>query len=97
MIKNLKLKIEKAKIETDPFPHFVIKNFLDKTIVKKLNKILPDYKDIENKDVIFQSSSETKKTIMPDTKVFKDLLKIRLFKKVNDSLKKIKPIVLKKI
>jgi hypothetical protein len=96
MINNLKLKIEKAKIETDPFPHFVIKNFLDKTTVKKLNKILPDYKDVENKDVIFQSSSETKKTIMPDSKVFKDLLKIRLFKKVNDNLKKIKPIVLRK-
>ena len=96
MINNLKLKIEKAKIETDPFPHFVIKNFLNKMTVKRLNKILPDYKDVENKDVIFQSSSETKKTIMPDSKVFKDLLKIRLFKKVNDNLKKIKPIVLKK-
>ena len=96
MINNLKLKIEKVEIETDPFPHIVIKNFLDKTIVKRLNKILPDYKDVENKDVIFQSSSETKKTIMSDSKVFKDLLKIKLFKEVNDSLKKIKPIILKK-
>ena len=61
MINNLKLKIEKAKIETDPFPHIVIKNFLDIATVKRLNKILPNYKDVENKDVIFQSSSETKK------------------------------------
>lgn len=96
MINNLKLKIEKAKIEIDPFPHFVIKNFFDKTILKNLNKILPDYEDVEIKNVIFQSSSQTKKTIMPDSKVYKNLLKIEIFKKVNDNLKKIKPIVLKK-
>ena len=96
MILEIKQKIEKSRINTSPFPHIVIKNLLSKSTLRKLNKTLPNYDDIGDKNVIFQSSSETKKTIMPDTKLFKNLLKKKIFKDVNDNFKKIKPIIIKK-
>ena len=96
MILEIKQKIEKSRINTSPFPYIVIKNLLSKSTLRKLNKTLPNYDDIGDKNVIFQSSSETKKTIMPDTKLFKNLLKKKIFKDVNDNFKKIKPIIIKK-
>ena len=80
MILEIKQKIEKSKINLSPFPHIVIKNLLSKSTLKELNKKLPNYDDISDKNVIFQSSSETKKTIMPDTKLFKSLLKKKYLK-----------------
>ena len=96
MILEIKNKIKKSKLNLEPFPHIIIKNFLPKKILNKLNKILPDYDDIDERNVIFQSLSKTKKTVMPDSKVFKNLLKKKIFKEVNDNLKKIKPTILKK-
>ena len=90
MILEIKQKIEKSRINTSPFPHIVIKNLLSKSTLKKLNKTLPNYDDIGDKNVIFQSSSETKKTIMPDTKHFKNLLKKKKFKNLNKKFKKYK-------
>ena len=96
MILNIKKKIEKSKIILEPFPHIIIRNLLPRTALNKLNKVLPDYDDVDDSNIIFQSSSKTKKTIMPDTKIFKKLLKKKIFKEVNVSLKKIKPAILKK-
>lgn len=96
MIKSARHKIKQAKIYTDPFPHIVIKNFLQKKKLAELNKILPDYKDVVSKNVIFQSSSETKKTIMPDSIIFKKLERNKIFKDVNETFKKIKPSIIKK-
>ncbi len=96
MIKVLKKKIKKSKINLNPFPHFIIKDFLPKETLEKLNKSLPEFNNVNKNQIIFQSSSETKKTIMPDSKIFKNLLKIKIFKNTNDNLKKIKPIILKK-
>ena len=96
MFQEIKHKIENSEINLDPFPHLIIRNLLPSTKLKELNKVLPNYKDVESKNVIFQSTSETKKTIMPDSKVFKNLLKQKIFKEVNDLLKKMKPIILKK-
>jgi len=96
MYLEIKKKIEKAKIYTKPFPHIIIKNLLSKSTLEKLNKVLPNYNEVDKKNVIFQSSSETKKTIMPDSKIFKDLLKKKIFLEVNNNLKKIKPLILKK-
>lgn len=96
MFLEIKKKIEKSKIILKPFPHIIIKEFLPKTALDKLNQILPSYNDVNDNNVIFQSSSETKKTIMPDSDIFKGLLKEKIFKDVNDNLKKIKPIILKK-
>ena len=69
---------------------------MSKSTLEKLNKVLPNYNEVDKKNVIFQSSSETKKTIMPDSKIFKDLLKKKIFLEVNNNLKKIKPLILKK-
>lgn len=96
MITEIKKKIIKSKINLKPFPHIIIRNFLPKNTLNKLNDNLPNYDEVETKHIIFQSSSETKKTIMPDSKIFKDLLKKKIFTKVNTNLKKIKPIILKK-
>lgn len=96
MLSQLKKKILNSKIDVSPFPHIIIRNFLPKHQLDNLNKILPNYDDIDKKGVIFQSSSETKKTVMPDSKIFKILFKKNIFKKVNDDLKKIKKTLLLK-
>ena len=75
MFSNLNKKIINSKIKLSPFPHIVIRNFFPKNELDKLNKILPDYNDIDKKKIIFQSTSETKKTVMPDSKLFKNMLK----------------------
>ena len=96
MLPHLKKKIINSKLKLSPFPHIIIKDFLPKLDLYKLNEILPSYDDIGKKQVIFQSSSKTKKTIMPDSKIFKSLIKKKFFKQANNVLEKIKPTVLKK-
>ncbi len=96
MIEHIKKKIIYSRIELKPFPHIIIKNLLPKSTVDKLNKVLPEYSDVGKENVLFQSSSETKKTIMPDSKIFKKLLKKKIFKEVNNNFSKIKPVILKK-
>lgn len=96
MFLKLKEKIKNSKINLTPFPHIIIKNLLEENKLKELNKCLPSYGDLGSEDIIFQSSSETKKTIMPDSKIFKSLLKKKVFRDTNNNLKKIKPVVLKK-
>ena len=81
MFLEIKEKIDRSKINLKPFPHIVIKNFLSRETLDSLNKVLPNYNDVDDKNVISQSSSETKKTIMPDSKIFKNLLKIKIFGK----------------
>lgn len=96
MISEIKKKIIKSSINLEPFPHLVIKNFLDKKNLIALNKVLPSFNEVKSDEVIFQSTSETKKTVMPDSKLYKKLLKKKIFKKTNDNLKKLKPIILNK-
>ena len=96
MILKIEKKITKSKLNLQPFPHIIIKDFLPKATLDKLNKVLPNYDDVDEKNVIFQSSSKTKKTVMPDSKIFKNLLKKKIFNQINKNLKKIKPIVLRK-
>ena len=96
MILDIKKKINNTKIELKPFPHIIIENLLPKSVIEKLNKVLPEYDDVGKKNVLFQSSSETKKTIMPDSKIFKKLLKKKIFRNVNDNFFKMKPLILKK-
>ena len=81
MILEIKKKIKKSKLNLKPFPHIVIRDFLSKANLNKLNNVLPVYSEVDEKQIIFQSSSETKKTIMPDSKVFKSLLKKKYSKK----------------
>ena len=54
----------KSRLEKDPFPFFVVNNLIPKSNLKKLNKILPKFSEIGNNDVLYQSTSKTKKTIL---------------------------------
>ena len=96
MLKKIKQKILEKKLSTDPFPYMFIENFFDKSFVKNLNKKLPSFDKINNKGIVYQSKSQTKKTILPSSKEYKTLEKNKLFKKVNHTFKKLKPIILKK-
>ena len=96
MLKHVIQKISSSKLHLHPFPHLVIKNFLPAKTLSKLNKILPSFDDADSENVMFQSTSNTKKTIMPDSKIFKTLMKKQLFKEANLVFKKIKPEFIKK-
>lgn len=96
MLSYIKKNIESTKLHLNPFPHIVIKNLLPKLTLNKLNKTLPSFNEVSSKYVIFQSSSKTKKTIMPDSEIFKKMLREKTFYEVNSTLQKIKPLILKK-
>ena len=61
MLKKIKQKILEKKLSTDPFPYMFIENFFDKSFVKNLNKKLPSFDKINNKGIVYQSKSQTKK------------------------------------
>ena len=96
MLTSIKEKINNTKLSLSPFPHLVIKSFLPVSKLRKLNQILPNYSAIDDDNVIFQSSSKTKKTVMTDSKIFKKLIKKKIFNEVNNNLKKIRPFIIKK-
>ena len=99
MFNIVKQKILKAKVNTNPYPHIVIRNFLPKEMHKKLIKLLPEFNSLnesnENK-LLIQSKLKTKKTLMPDTKTFKKLKKNKIFNECDNILKNIQPYILKK-
>ena len=89
MLQEVKHKIEVSKVLLQPFPHIVIKNLFPIKKLRKLNEALPNYEDVESTNVFFQSSSETKKIILPESKIFKNLLKKKkIFKDTNNLFKK---------
>lgn len=99
MLNYVKNKVSKSKVKLNPYPHIVIKNFFPKKIHKELVNLLPDFNQLSNssdKKILLQGNSKTKKTIMPDTQTFKILNKDEIFKRCNDVLQKIKPVLLKK-
>ena len=96
MMLELKKKILKSKIHTSPFPYMFIKNIFDKKYVDKLNTFLPSFENLTGKEIMYQSESKSKKTILPSSVTYKKLDKNRLFKNVNRSFKKLQPTILKK-
>lgn len=96
IIEKILNKINKSRLSTDPFPHFVIKNLISKKKLSLLNKVLPNFYDIKSEDIYFQSKSKTKKTLLPSSKQYKKLIKNKHFKEVNAIFRKIKPVVIKK-
>ena len=48
------------------------------------------------KDVVYQSKSKSKKTILPSSKDYKRLQRNKLFNKINYVFKKLKPLIIKK-
>ena len=73
-----------------------IKNIFDKKYVDKLNTFLPSFESLTGKEIMYQSESKSKKTILPSSVTYKKLDKNRLFKNVNRSFKKLQPTILKK-
>jgi hypothetical protein len=96
MLGTVKSKIIKSKIKTNPYPYIFIKNLLGKKTIKELNSILPKFNELEDDQVLFQSSSKTKKTLMPDSLIYKNLNKKKIFNNFNLLFKKLKPVILNK-
>ncbi len=96
MLLKLKNKILKNKIYQQPFPYMFIKNVFDKNFVDDLNTFLPSFDHLNSKEVMYQSKSKSKKTILPNSSVYKKLDRNKLFNSVNSSFKKLKPTILKK-
>jgi hypothetical protein len=96
MLSYLKKQINNAKLHLEPYPYFVINNLLPEKKLKNLNKILPSFKDLDGREVLYQSSSRTKKTILPSSIIYKKLKKKKIFNEIDLLLKKIQFYVIKK-
>ena len=96
MLNTPKKKIIKSKLNLKPYPYIFIKNLLDKKSLKELNQILPSFEDLNSKEILYQSKSQTKKTIMPDSQIYKQLKKNKYFKEFDNLFVKLKPYIIKK-
>ena len=50
-----------------------IKNIFDKKYVDKLNTFLPSFENLTGKEIMYQSESKSKKTILPSSVTYKKL------------------------
>lgn len=96
MLKLTKQKIQKSKLNIEPFPYIFIKNFYTKSFSKQLNKDLPNFNDLNNSDVMFQSKSQTKKTLLPSSRLYKKFNNEKNINNLNKLFKKLKPFIIKK-
>lgn len=96
MFNQIRHKIFTSKVNLKPFPYIFIKNVFDKEYVQKLNNSLPSYKDLVGNDVMFQSKSQSKKTILPSSAKYKKLSKIKEFRELNKNFKKLKIQIISK-
>lgn len=96
MLNTPKKNIIKSKLNLKPYPYIFIRNFLDNKSLKELNNILPSYEDLVSKEILYQSKSQTKKTIMPDSQIYKNLKENKCFKEFDKLFLKLKPHILKK-
>ena len=96
MFNLAKKKIDQTKIQEKPFPFLFVKNLISKKDLNNLNKVLPNYDSILDDEVLYQSSSKTKKTILPKSKNYKILNKNKEFKEINLTFQKLKPVIFDK-
>ena len=96
MLKEAKKKISQSKVNLSPFPYIFLKNFIKKDDLEKINKTLPNFKEIGGNDILYQSKSRTKKTILPNSKIYKKLAKKNSFKSIDTLFKKLQPLIVKK-
>jgi hypothetical protein len=89
-------KINKSKLILNPFPYFVVNSLIPPEKLIEINKMLPSFDEVTEDEGYFQSLSETKKTILPTSKLYKELNKSKIFKDINLMFKKIQPFVIKK-
>jgi|TARA_Y200000002_G_C22628613_1_gene641404 hypothetical protein len=96
MLEYAKNKIKKSKLNIEPFPYFVVKDLIPKKDLDKINRILPSFSEIIEKDIYFQSASQTKKTLLPSSSRYKILNKNKNFKKINSIFRNLKPAIISK-
>lgn len=96
MFNETKNKISKSKVNLKPFPYIFVKNIFDKKYVKRLNNSLPTYKELVGDDIMFQSKSHSKKTLLPSSLKYKKLLKNKDFKTLNQNFEKLKLQIISK-
>jgi hypothetical protein len=96
MIEHAKKKIKQSKLYNEPFPFFVVNDLIPKKELNKINRILPSFNEITEKDIYFQSASQTKKTLLPSSSRYKTLNKNKNFKKINSIFKSLKPAIISK-
>ncbi len=96
MFNQIKNKIFLSKVNLKPFPYIFIRDIFDKDYVKKLNDSLPSYENLMRNEVMFQSRSQSKKTILPSSPTYKKLSKIKEFREINKSFKKLKIQIISK-
>ena len=80
---NVKNKILKGKVNLHPFPYIFIKNIFDSNFVDKLNDFLPSFENLTGKEIMYQSKSKSKKTILPSSDTYKKLAKNKLFRMIH--------------
>ena len=96
MINQIRKKISESKVNLEPFPYIFIKNIFSDSYVNKLNKSLPSYNNLNGEEIMFQSKSRSKKTILPSSSVYKNLSKNREFSDLNKYFKSLKLEIIKK-
>ena len=83
MFLKVKNKILKGKVNLNPFPYIFIKNIFDNNFVNELNDFLPSYENLNGKEIMYQSKSKSKKTILPSSDTYKKLSKNKFFRMLN--------------
>ena len=96
MISQIRKKIINSKVKTNPFPYIFIRNIFDNSYVDELNNFLPSYKNLNGKEIMFQSKSKSKKTILPSSRAYKQLSKKKEFRNLNRYFKDLKLEIIKK-
>jgi hypothetical protein len=96
MFNYAKKKIIKSKVHNSPYPFIFVRNLIKKDDLKELNSYLPSFNSISGNDVLYQSKSKTKKTILPSSNNFKKLFKEKKLRETNTLFEKLKPIIIQK-
>ena len=96
MYNSARQKILKTKVQKNPFPFLFIDDLISKKDLNNLNNALPSYNSIIKDEVLYQSSSRTKASVLPKSTTYNQLNKNREFKKINSLFNKLKPVIVKK-
>jgi len=96
MIRQIRKKIINSKVNIKPFPYIFIRNIFDDNYVNELNNFLPSYNNLNGKEIMFQSKSKSKKTILPSSGTYKKLSQKKEFRNLNKYFKDLKFEIIKK-
>ena len=96
-LKHVIKKIKLSKLEVNPFPSLLIKEFLPKKILNSFILSLPSFEQMKGGDIFTQSKSGTKRSFFYNSKYFKKIMKQnKSLKEVVSIFKEIEIIINKK-